>query len=106
LVKYYDNWGKKVLEAKTVAMTYHRVHCQLENKNFGSAEECRAADKDCCFECENMDCGGDIPSGSTCANNQPSAVMKKFGITECSTSDSIEMDPMTEWYVCGRAWSL
>merc|ERR1719163_1240114 len=41
-----------------------------------------------------------MPQVSTCAGNEPSAFMKKFGVTECSTSGPVDVSPQTECGLC------
>merc|ERR1719217_733205 len=61
LVAYLNKWGDKVLRTKTTAVMYRVHECTKENKNFKNEAECKAADKDCCFVCDRIDCGGDVP---------------------------------------------
>ena len=99
LVTYLNNWGDKVLRTKTTAVMYRVHECKKENKNFKNEAECKAADKDCCFVCDRIDCGGDVPLISVCKDDEPSAYMKKFDVTKCSTSSRVDFDPMNEWFV-------
>ena len=96
-VTYLDHWGKNVLKAKTASMRFSTLDCKNKNKQFKSEEQCRQAEERCCFGCDKMDCGSDLPLISTCADNKPSAFMKKFGVKECSTSGSVDFGMMTDW---------
>ena len=96
-VTYLDNWGKNLLKAKTVSVRFNVLGCKANNKKFKSEEQCRGVGETCCFGCEKMDCGGDFPVISTCADNIPSAFMKKFGVKEFSTSGSVDFGMMTDW---------
>ena len=78
---------------------YQVLSCKKQNKNFKDAEECKEAHRGCCFVCDKIDCDGDMPSVSTCANNEPSAFMKKFNAT-CMTSSRIQFNPKADWFVC------
>ena len=98
LVTYLNNWGDKVLKTKTTTMLFQVHSCKRNNKQFKTEEACK--DKGCCFVCDKIDCRGDMPIVSTCADNEPSAFMKKFGSKECSTSSSVDFKPANEWFVC------
>ena len=101
-VTYLDAWGKSVLKAKNNAYMIHIIGCRNNNKKFATEQQCEAAGESCCFECEadNVSCDGDFPSLSTCADNQPSAFMKKYGVDDCSTSGSLDLGMTSEWCVC------
>jgi len=89
LVQYLQTWGDQVVKAKNNGIRYQVVGCKDNNKKYRTKEACKAADEDCCFVCDKIDCKGDIPTVSTCANDEPSAFMKKFEQTKCSTSGSV-----------------
>merc|ERR1719271_1139560 len=106
LVTYLNNWGDKVLTTKTTNLMYGVHACKKENKNFKTEAECKAADKECCFVCDKIDCGGDMPLISVCKDDEPSAYMKKFGATKCSTSSSVDFNPMNECGACASPRDL
>ena len=107
-VTYLDAWGKSILKAKNLAYETYFLSCRNENKNFATQQQCDTADKGCCFECEadNVSCDGDLPSVSTCADNQPSAFMKKYAQEKCSTSGNVDFGMTSEWFVCTAGLTL
>ena len=100
LVTYLNKWGEKILKAADVASRYRVSNCQENNIKYKTEQACNDAHEDCCFACnDKFDCGADRPVISTCANNEPSAFMKKYGIKSCNTGGGINFNTQTKWYV-------
>ena len=79
----------------------------MQNKKYNTQQECDEKDANCCFNCENADCGPKMPAVSTCKDGKPSDLMKKHGGGEkCSTDGSVNFGMQSEWYVCTLGLTL